>query len=180
RVTFLDAMREFGGPDLEEFTSADSLRDELRRRGLQVADAAGYGKLADEAMSTFIEPHLIQPTFLLDYPVELSPLAKRHPTNPRLVERFECFMAGFEFGNAYTELNDPIEQRARFDEQLALQAAGDDEVELLDEDFLFALQHGMPPTGGFGMGIDRLIMMLAGQNSIRDVILFPPHKTLKQ
>ncbi|MEO6398450.1 MAG: lysine--tRNA ligase, partial [Tepidiformaceae bacterium] len=168
RVTFLDAMREFGGPDLEEFTSADSLRDELRRRGLQVADAAGYGKLADEAMSAFIEPHLIQPTFLLDYPVELSPLAKRHPTNPRLVERFECFMAGFEFGNAYTELNDPIEQRARFDEQLALQAAGDDEVELLDEDFLFALQHGMPPTGGFGMGIDRLIMMLAGQNSIRD------------
>ena len=179
RVTFLDAMREYGGPDLDEFTTADSLREELRRRGVPVADTAGYGKLADEAMSTYIEPKLIQPTFLLDYPVELSPLAKRHPTNPRLVERFECFMAGFEFGNAYTELNDPVEQRARFDEQLALQAAGDDEVELLDEDFLFALEHGMPPTGGFGMGIDRLIMMLAGQSSIRDVILFPPHKTLK-
>lgn len=180
RVTFLNAMREFGGPDLDEFTSADALRAELRSRGLEVADTAGYGKLADEAMSTYIEPNLIQPTFLLDYPVELSPLAKRHPTNPRLVERFECFMAGFEFGNAYTELNDPIEQRARFDQQLALLAAGDDEVELVDDDFLFALEHGMPPTGGFGMGIDRLIMMLAGQSSIRDVILFPPHKTLKQ
>ena len=180
RVTFNDAMTLYGGPSLEEFTDAPTLRAELRRRGLQVADTSGYGKLCDDAMSHYIEPNLIQPTFLLDYPVELSPLAKRKPGNPRLVERFECFFGGVEFGNAYTELNDPQEQRARFDEQLALKEAGDDEVELLDDDFLFALEHGMPPTGGFGMGIDRFVMMLTGQNSIREVILFPPHKSVKE
>ena len=180
RVTFLDAMREWGGPDLEQFSDAESLGSELVRRGIAVPPSAGYGKLADEAMSHYIEPNLIQPTFLLDYPVELSPLAKRKPGNDRLVERFECFIGGFEFGNAYTELNDPIEQRARFDVQLALRDAGDDEVELVDDDFLFALEHGMPPTGGFGMGIDRLIMILTGQTSIREVILFPPLKTLKE
>jgi lysyl-tRNA synthetase class 2 len=174
RMTFIEALREFGGPDLETITDADALRDELRRRGLPVTDQMGYGKLADEAMSHYVEPNLIQPTFLLDYPVELSPLAKRKPENPRLVERFECFIAGFECGNAYTELNDPLDQRQRFEQQLALKAAGDDEVELVDEDFLFALEHGMPPTGGFGMGIDRLVMLLTGQPSIREVILFPP------
>jgi lysyl-tRNA synthetase class 2 len=179
RITFLDAMTEWGGPDLDTFRDAPSLRAELQRRGLALPPNAGYGKLCDEAMSHYVEPNLVQPTFLLDYPVELSPLAKRKPDNPRLVERFECFIGGFEFGNAYTELNDPIEQRARFDEQLALKAAGDDEVELLDDDFLFALEHGMPPTGGFGMGIDRLVMMLTGQTSIREVILFPPHKSVK-
>jgi len=180
RVTFLDAMREWGGPDLEQFSDTESLQRELLRRGIPVPPSAGYGKLADEAMSHYIEPNLIQPTFLLDYPVELSPLAKRKPGNDRLVERFECFIGGFEFGNAYTELNDPIEQRARFDVQLALRDAGDDEVELVDDDFLFALEHGMPPTGGFGMGIDRLIMILTGQTSIREVILFPPLKTIKE
>jgi len=180
RVTFFDAMREYGGPDLEEFAMADALRAELRSRGVDAPPNAGYGKLADEAMSHYIEPNLIQPTFLLDYPVELSPLAKIKPGNPRLVERFECFMAGFELGNAYTELNDPTEQRARFDSQLALKEAGDDEVELVDEDFLFALEHGMPPTGGFGMGIDRFVMLLTGQSSIREVILFPPMKSVKE
>jgi lysyl-tRNA synthetase, class II len=179
RLTFYDAMREYGGPDLAEFSTADALRDELRRRGVDAPETAGYGKLCDAAMSHYVEPNLIQPTFLIDYPVELSPLAKRKPDNPRLVERFECFIAGFECGNAYTELNDPLEQRARFDDQLQLKEAGDDEVELVDEDFLFALEHGMPPTGGFGMGIDRLVMLLTGQNSIREVILFPPLKTVK-
>jgi lysyl-tRNA synthetase class 2 len=180
RITFYDALREFGDLELGQFPDAERLRPELRRRGLDVADTAGYGKLCDDAMSHYVEPNLIQPTFLLDYPVELSPLAKRKPEDPRLVERFECFVAGFELGNAYTELNDPIEQRSRFDQQLALLAAGDDEVELVDEDFLFALEHGMPPTGGFGMGIDRLVMLLTGQSSIREVILFPPHKSLKE
>ncbi len=179
RVTFFDAMREYGGPDLDLFSDRHSLSAELLRRGIAVAPTAGYGKLADEAMSHYIEPNLVQPTFLLDYPVELSPLAKRKPDNPRLVERFECFIGGFEFGNAYSELNDPLEQRARFDDQLKLKEAGDDEVELVDDDFLFALEHGMPPTGGFGMGIDRLIMMLTGQSSIREVILFPPLKSVK-
>ena len=180
RVTMHDAMREFGGPDLDEFTTAATLRAELRRRGVDAPETAGYGKLVDGAMSQYIEPNLIQPTFLMDYPVELSPLAKRRPDNPRLVERWEVFFAGFEFGNAYTELNDPIDQRSRFDEQNALRAAGDDEAEMIDDDFLFALEHGMPPTGGFGMGIDRFIMLLTGQSSIREVILFPPHKTLKE
>lgn len=174
RMTFIEALREFGGPDLEVLTDAPSLRDELRRRGLGVSEQVGYGKLADQAMAHYVEPNLIQPTFLLDYPVELSPLAKRKPGDPRLVERFECFIGGFECGNAYTELNDPIDQRERFEQQLALKAAGDEEVELVDEDFLFAIEHGMPPTGGFGMGIDRLIMLLTGQPSIREVILFPP------
>jgi len=180
RITFYDALREYGGLDLGQFPDAERLRAELLRRGLELPPGAGYGKLCDEAMSHYVEPNLIQPTFLMDYPIELSPLAKRKADDPRLVERFECFVAGFELGNAYTELNDPIEQRARFDRQLELRADGDDEVELVDEDFLFALEHGMPPTGGFGMGIDRLIMVLTGQNSIREVILFPPHKTVKE
>ncbi len=180
RVTMHEAMREYGGPDLDTFDTAGTLRDELRSRGVDAPPTAGFGKLVDAAMSHYIEPNLVQPTFLMDYPVELSPLAKRKPGHPRLVERWELFMAGFEMGNAYTELNDPIDQRARFDEQTALRAAGDDEAEMIDEDFLFALEHGMPPTGGFGMGIDRFVMLLTGQSSIREVILFPPHKTVKE
>jgi len=179
RITFHDALREYGDLDLDAFPTAESLRAELERRGLELPPNAGYGKLADEAMSHYVEPNLIQPTFLLDYPVELSPLAKRKPENPRLVERFEAFIGGFEAGNAYTELNDPIDQRARFEEQLRLRAAGDEEAELIDEDFLFALEHGMPPTGGFGMGIDRLLMILTGQPTIREVILFPQLRSVK-
>lgn len=179
RLTLHDALREYGGLDLDEFATAEALRAELERRGLPAPVTSGFGRLVDVAMSHYVEPMLIQPTFLLDYPVELSPLAKRKPGQPHLVERFEVFMGGFEAGNAYTELNDPIEQRARFDEQLALRAAGDEEAELVDEDFLFALEHGMPPTSGFGMGIDRLLMILTGQTSIREVILFPQLRTVK-
>jgi lysyl-tRNA synthetase class 2 len=180
RITLRDALVRYAGLDIDVLTDREALSAELERRGIPVAPSAGYGKLVDEAMSRYVEPRLIQPTFLLDYPVELSPLAKRKPGDPRRVERFEVFVGGFELGNAYTELNDPIDQRARFEEQLALRAAGDDEVELVDEDFLFALEHGMPPCGGFGMGIDRLVMMLTGQASIRDVILFPQHRTVKE
>jgi lysyl-tRNA synthetase, class II len=179
RITLSDALRDYGDLDIEEFSTAESLREELLRRRLELPRVAGWGKLVDEAMSHYVEPKLIQPTFLLDYPVELSPLAKRKSDNPRLVERFEVFIGGFEAGNAYTELNDPLDQRARFEEQLRLQAAGDEEAELVDEDFLFALEHGMPPTGGFGMGIDRLVMILTEQSNIREVILFPQHKTVK-
>jgi lysyl-tRNA synthetase class 2 len=138
-----------------------------------VPATAGRGKLVDELLSTFVEPQLMQPTFLTDYPVELSPLAKRKPDNPRLVERFEAFLAGREIVNAFSELNDPQEQRERFREQARLRAAGDEEAETVDEDFLVALEHGMPPAGGLGMGIDRLVMALTGQHSIREVILFP-------
>ncbi|MGE5596500.1 MAG: lysine--tRNA ligase [Hyphomicrobiales bacterium] len=180
RLTFHDALREYGGLDLDKFPDADSLRAELERRGVDAPPGAGYGKLADEAMSHYVEPNLQQPTFLMDYPIELSPLAKRKPENPRLVERWEVFIGGFEAGNAYTELNDPIDQRQRFEEQLRLRDAGDEEAELVDEDFLFALEHGMPPTGGFGMGIDRLVMILTEQPTIREVILFPQLKSVKE
>jgi lysyl-tRNA synthetase class 2 len=180
RITLHEALRKHGGMELDAFPDAASLGAELARRGVPFAPTSGYGKLIDEAMSHYVEPKLIQPTFLLDYPVELSPLAKRSEHNPRIVERFEVFVGGYELGNAYTELNDPIDQRARFEEQLRLKAAGDDEAELMDEDFLFALEHGMPPCGGFGMGIDRLLMMLTGQSSIREVILFPQLRTVKE
>jgi lysyl-tRNA synthetase class 2 len=120
-----------------------------------------------------VEPDLVQPTFIMDYPVELSPFAKDHRSEPGLVERWECFAAGMEFSNAFTELNDPDEQRARFESQRQLTAEGDEETQPYDEDFIRALEHGMPPTGGVGVGIDRLVMILSGRKSIREVILFP-------
>ena len=177
RLGFAEALEELGDINLHKLDEPEPLRAELSRRGLNPEPGAGYGKLADLAMSHYVEPKLIQPTFLLDYPVELSPLAKRKPDDARFVERFEVFIGGFETGNAYSELNDPIEQRERFQEQLKLRDAGDEEAELVDDDFLFALEHGMPPTGGFGMGIDRLLMILTERDSIRDVILFPQHRS---
>ena len=141
---------------------------------MEVDPAKGRGRLVDELISTFVEPKLIEPTFLLDYPVEMSPLAKRKRDNDRLVERFEAFVNGMEMANAFTELNDPLEQRERFRQQLQER---DEEAEVADEDFLEALEYGMPPTAGLGMGIDRLVMLLTGQSSIREVILFPQLKT---
>jgi lysyl-tRNA synthetase class 2 len=174
RVTMREALIEHAGIDFQEFRTREMLYEELRRRAFADLDPGwSWGKLIDEAVSHYVEPKLIQPTFLLDYPKEISPLAKSKPGEDGIVERFEFFIAGFEMGNAYSELNDPVDQRERFETQRRLAAAGLEEVETLDEDFLTALEYGMPPTGGLGIGIDRLTMILTGQRSIREVILFP-------
>ena len=194
RITLREAIEKATGRgdrpgiDIEQYPDAESLRGAMARLVAEdaperlVADWSGLekmsrGKLIDKLISSFVEPNLIQPTFVLDYPVELSPLAKRKPDNERLVERFEAFCGGMEVANAFTELNDPIEQRERFREQEQLRSLlGDDELERTDDDFLQALEYGMPPTGGLGMGIDRLVMVLTGKQSIREVILFPQLK----
>jgi lysyl-tRNA synthetase class 2 len=173
RLTMRQALIDYAGLDPEEYRDVEGLQIRMKQMGLEPEPGAGWGKLLDQVKDAFVEPKLIQPTFLTDYPVELSPLAKQKPDDPRYVERFEPYVCGFELGNAYTELNDPIEQRRRFELQAKLRAAGDEEAELIDEDFLTALEHGMPPTGGLGIGIDRLIMVLSGKRSIREVILFP-------
>jgi lysyl-tRNA synthetase class 2 len=133
----------------------------------------GKGKLIDELFSTLVQPELIQPTFVTDFPVEMSPLCKKHRVDPRLTERFELFVAGFEVANAYSELNDPIDQRQRFEEQLKLMERGDDEAMFIDQDFLRALEYGMPPTSGIGIGMDRLVMLLTDNPAIQEVLLFP-------
>jgi lysyl-tRNA synthetase class 2 len=174
RLTMLDALREIGGVDSESL-SDEEMAERVRAVGVAPAEVAklGRGKLIDELFGALVEPKLIQPTFITDYPREMSPLAKLKRGNPELTERFELIVAGKELCNAYSELNDPIDQRERFESQARLRAAGDDEAQPIDEDFIRALEYGMPPTGGFGMGVDRLVMILAGQSSIRDVILFP-------
>jgi lysyl-tRNA synthetase class 2 len=180
RVPLREAIRERSGVDFAEHEDPETLRKAAAATGVQVESTWGRGKIIDELLTLHVEPHLIQPTFLIDYPVELSPLAKRKADNPDLVERFEFFIAGREVGNAYTELNDPIDQRERLIEQSRLRAAGDEEVELADEDFLVALEHGMPPTAGLGIGIDRLVMAMTGSASIREVILFPALREKEQ
>jgi len=173
RVTLRDAILDETGVDIAAITDRDELAAQMKSRGLEVGEGAGWGKLVDELLSKLVEPKLIQPTFVLDYPVELSPFARPHRSEPGLVERFEGFVGGVEIANAFSELNDPDEQRARFEEQQRLQLAGDEDVQPFDEDYLRALEQGMPPTGGLGLGIDRLVMILSGRHSIREVVLFP-------
>jgi len=173
RLPLRDALIEYAHLDPEEFRDLESLKTRMIEMGLEPEAGAGWGKLIDQVQSEYVEPKLIQPTFLLDYPIELSPLAKQKPGNESYVERFEAFITGFEVANAYSELNDPLEQRQRFIEQARLREAGDEETERIDEDYLTALEHGMPPTGGLGVGIDRLVMLLSGRHNIREVILFP-------
>lgn len=172
RWPLFEAIKNFTGRDLAGLEEK-KLRHEAEDLGVAVENTWGPGKIIDEIFGQFVEPKLIQPTFIIDYPLEMSPLAKKHRQNPQLVERFEPIIAGKEIGNAFSELNDPIDQRERFMNQMELRAKGDEEAQVLDEDFLRALEYGMPPTAGLGIGIDRLVMLLTNSASIRDVIFFP-------
>ncbi len=173
RETLAGAILDRTGVDILAFRDRSGLAGEMRARGLAVPEDETWPQLVDELLSKHVEPTLIQPTFLLDYPVELSPLAKRHRAVDGLVERFEAYAGGMEIANAFSELNDPDEQRRRFEEQVRFAAAGDEEAQPFDEAFVQALEQGMPPTGGIGIGIDRLVMLLTGRRSIREVVLFP-------
>ena len=173
RKTLRQAILDETGIDYEDYPDAKSLWQAIREHGGAAEPKATRGKLIDPTLTNYVEVNLIQPTFLYDYPVEVSPLAKRKPDDPTHVERFEFFISGLEMGNAFTELNDPLDQEQRFLEQGRAYAAGDEEAHPMDEDFLLALRYGMPPTAGWGMGVDRLTMLFTDQSSIRDVILFP-------
>ena len=173
RVTMRELILQHSGIDIAQVTTLEGLVAEIKSRGLQVDWKPTWAKLVDELFSEYAQPHLQQPQFVIDYPRALSPLAKRKPDNPDFVERFEPFIAGSEIGNAFTELNDPLDQEQRFLDQGRAYAAGDDEAMQMDTDYLQALMVGMPPTGGLGLGIDRLAMLFTGQTTIREVILFP-------
>jgi lysyl-tRNA synthetase class 2 len=178
RLTMFEAIEQYTGRNLRGMDEA-GLRAAASAMHVELAPTDGPGRIIDEIFGEKVEPHLIQPTFITDYPVEMSPLAKRHRSEPGLVERFEAICNGHEMCNAFSELNDPLDQRARFEEQMKARARGEDEIQPLDEDFLRALEYGMPPTAGLGIGIDRLTMLLTGQDSIRDVVFFPQMKPEK-
>ena len=182
RITMIDAVKKFSGVDFAEFMSDNEKAIEVaNEKGVEIAPGkATWGDILNSFFEEFVEENLIQPTFIMDYPVEVSPLTKKKPGCPALTERFELFILGGEYGNAYSELNDPIDQMERFQAQMKLREAGDDEANMIDEDFVTALEYGMPPTGGLGIGIDRLVMLLTDSYSIRDVLLFPTMKPLNK
>ena len=179
RLPILDAIKEFTGYDLNG-KSEDEIREVCKKLNMEIDDTMGKGKLIDEIFGTFCEGNFIQPTFITDYPVEMSPLTKMHRSKPGLTERFELMVNRKELANAYSELNDPIDQEERFKEQMRLADKGDDEAMVIDQDFLRALQYGMPPTSGIGIGIDRLVMLMTGKNAIQEVLFFPQMKPEKK
>lgn len=180
RMTMVEAVKKFSGVDFAEFMSDNEKAVEIaKEKGIEIENGkATWGDILNSFFEEFVEENLVQPTFIMDYPVEISPLTKRKPDCPVLTERFELFILGGEYGNAYSELNDPIDQQGRFEAQMKLREAGDDEANMIDNDFVTALEYGMPPTGGLGIGIDRLVMLLTDSYSIRDVLLFPTMKPL--
>lgn len=178
RITMVDAVRKYSGVDFDELHTLEDVRAVAKEKHIEFEERHKKGDILNLFFEEFVEEHLIQPTFVMDHPIEISPLTKKKPENPEYVERFEFFMNGWEMANAYSELNDPIDQRARFAAQEELLAAGDAEANHTDEDFLNALSIGMPPTGGIGFGIDRMVMMMTNSPAIRDVLLFPTMRTV--
>jgi lysyl-tRNA synthetase, class II len=173
RLTMRQAIKQYANIDYMDYPDADSLKTAVRAIGGHAPDNASWGKLIDGLLGDYVEPNLIQPTFITQYPRDISPLAKGLPDDPNHVERFEFFIAAMEMGNAFTELNDPLEQQKRFEELQEMYKQGDDELNPIDEDYLRAMRYGMPPNGGFGVGVDRLVMLLTNQSTIREVLLFP-------
>ena len=180
RITMIDAVREYVGIDFEATEDTDQLKAQAKKAGVEFDDDITWGKLLYECFDQKVEDKLVQPTFVYDYPVDVSPLAKRKPTDKRMTERFEFFITGKEFGNAFSELNDPIDQKERFMAQVREREKGDDEAQMMDEDYVNALMYGMPPTGGLGIGVDRMVMLFTDAASIRDVLLFPTMKPIEK
>lgn len=180
RISMIDACKKYADVDFNEIKSDEEAFEVAKKLGIEVKKGMKKGHIINEVFEEFVEKHLAQPTFITNHPVEVSPLAKRNPDNPEITNRFEAFVNGWEIANAFSELNDPIDQKERFMEQLAQREAGDDEAHMLDEDFINALEVGLPPTGGLGIGIDRLMMILTNSPSIRDVILFPTMKPIEK
>lgn len=179
KLTMYESIQKYTGIDVSNMTEAELVQT-CKDLGITTDDTMGRGKLVDELFSEKVEANLIQPTYITDYPIEMTPLAKKHRTKDGLVERFELFVMGKEIGNAYTELNDPIDQKERFEEQLKLAARGDDEAMAMDDDFIRALEYGMPPTSGLGIGIDRLVMLMTNQSTIQEVLFFPQMRPEKK
>ena len=179
RITMLDAVKKYAGVDFNEIKTDEEAKALAKEKGIEFEARHKKGDILNLFFEEFVEHHLIQPTFLMDHPVEISPLTKRKPEDPNYVERFEFFMNGWELANAYSELNDPIDQRERFKAQEEQLAQGDEEANTTDEDFLCALEYGMAPTGGIGFGIDRMVMLMTDSSAIRDVLLFPTMKSIQ-
>ena len=177
-MTVTKSVKQYSGVDFNELPDLEAARKAAKEHHVEFEERHKKGDILAAFFDEFVEENLIQPTFITEYPIEVSPLTKKDPEKPCMTQRFELFIAGREHANAYSELNDPIDQRERFMAQVALREQGDDEAEHLDEDFLTAMEYGMPPTGGLGVGIDRMVQLLTGNYSIRDVLLFPTMKPL--